>query len=73
MWECLDFPGALPDGSDLGGQPAGLIRRMRKAYQVWSAFCDFHQSKSWSEWAEKHPEAWKLKCQVDELRKQHGE
>lgn len=69
MWECGDFPGALPEPGGLWDQPAGLVRRMRKAHQVWRVFDSFRKAESWQRWSEANPEAWALKCAVDELRR----
>lgn len=68
MWECQSFPGALPEPGGLLVQPAGLIARMRKAHQVWSAFDSFSRARSWRKWSQDYPGAWKLKCWVDTLR-----
>jgi len=68
MWECRSFPGALPEPGGLLDQPAGLIARMRKAHQVWSAFDSFWRARSQKQWSETYPAAWKLKCSVDRLR-----
>lgn len=74
MWECQDFA-ALPYPGGLLDQPAGLIRRMRKAYAVWWAYREWGRAMrradvSLARWTADHPEAWALKHAVDELRKQ---
>jgi hypothetical protein len=67
-WELRDFPGALPERGGLLNQPAGLIKRMRKAHQVWQVFDEFRRAKSWQVFQQTRPEAWTLKCDVDKLR-----
>lgn len=68
MWEAMDFHGALPYPGALWQQPAGMIRRMRKAYEVWNVYRSFRLAKSWKKWSEANPDYWSLKCAVDKLR-----
>ncbi len=73
IWESGDFHGALPYPGSLLDQPAGLVRRMRKAKQVWQVFDAFRRAKSWERFQVDNPDAWDLKCAVDRLRSELSE
>jgi hypothetical protein len=68
MWECREFPGVLYEAGGLASQPAGLVRRMRTAYNVYQAVGAWRAAKNKAEWCESNPEEWKIVQRVIVLR-----
>ncbi len=68
MFECKDLPGSLPARGGLTDQTAGLIRRMRVAYNTWCAVSDWRDAKDKATWSQKNPERWKIVQLVIMLR-----
>jgi hypothetical protein len=72
MLLCRQFPGQLPEAGAIADQPAGLLGRMRYLEWVYQTMRSFHASKSWQTWMNDNPDGWKLKLEIDKLRKQHA-
>jgi hypothetical protein len=70
MLECRQFPGALYEGGGLADQPAGLVKRMRYAYTVWSVIGDWKSAKNRAEWCDRNPHDWKIVQYVIKLREE---
>jgi hypothetical protein len=70
MIECRDFPGVLYEAGGLASQPAGLVRRMRTAYNVWNAVKAWRAAKNRAQWCEANPDEWKIVQRVIVLREE---
>ena len=68
MWECSEFPGVLYEAGGFASQPAGLVRRMRTAYNVWNAVKAWRAAKDKSDWSVANPHDWKIVQRVIVLR-----
>jgi len=68
MFECRNFPGSLYEPGGLADQPAGLLRRMRAAYNAWGAVCDWRSARNKAKWCEGNPHDWKIVQLVLTLR-----
>lgn len=60
--------GALPEPGALYDQPAGLLRRMRHAEQVWKIYDGWNRAASWKKWQAANPGAWAMKIEIDKAR-----
>jgi hypothetical protein len=69
MFECLRF-GVLYEGGGLADQPAGLLRRMRAAYNVYNAMLAWRDTKSMQDFTRQHPQEWQVVQMVLKLRQQ---
>lgn len=60
-WQAM-YWSALPRAGGLLDQPAGLMERMRQAFEVWRAFRAWKDSDplKQAEWKKKHPAEWKI-------------
>ena len=69
LWQCrqmhaLPYPGGILD------QPAGLIRRMLSIDNAYATWRSFSQSAHKPQWADDHPDGWRLVQQIWRLRAQ---
>ena len=62
--------GALPDTGGLLDQPAGLIRRMTVARNVYRAVKSQQEASSLAEWSINNPDHWRIVSNVRKLRKE---
>jgi hypothetical protein len=69
MFESQQF-GALYAAGGLADQPAGLVRRMRAAYNTWEAVSAWRAAKIKATWCEKNQEEWKIVKMVIKLREE---
>ena len=60
--------GCLPEAGGLLDQPAGLIRRMSIAENVYNVLRGMAESDNWAEYFQKNPQAEKLYKQVREMK-----
>jgi hypothetical protein len=68
MFECRMFQAALYESGGLADQPAGLMRRMRAAWNVWRAVGDWRQARNKAEWCAQNEGDWKIVQMVIKLR-----
>jgi len=67
-WQCKQF-NCLPYSGGLLDQPAGLVKRMAIAYNVWEAIKTRHEYGSkYDEFIKDHPNMHEICKQVEELR-----
>jgi len=65
---------ALPEAGGLLDQPAGLMSRMIKLYNVWFAFKSYKQrnKKKHKEWADANPDLYATILSVRKLRESNA-
>lgn len=68
-WQAMSFH-ALPEFGGLLDQPAGLLSRMTKVYNVWFAFKEYRMRniEKHNEWVKANPDLYAEIMRVNKLR-----
>jgi len=65
-WKCLPHEGGYLD------QPAGMMRKLTAAVNVYNAFTGFKNAENGAEWAKNNPQYPELIKQVERIRETNG-
>lgn len=76
IWDEWQFFNLPPEGGGLNDQPAGLLRRIREALEVYNAVLlynkDGRQAGQMAAWKNAHPREARIIRRIKELRKADG-
>ena len=71
-WQMTTYH-ALPYSGGLLDQPAGLLRRVNAAGNIYNSYREWYVAPSRSEWQARNPERFAVVVAAWKLRKQYGD